>query len=58
MTKPGAVTGTTCWAGREERKAGVKPATTGAVPDDRVMGTDGFGKTDPIGDGAVDVVDK
>lgn len=40
MTWPGVVTETTCWAGREECKAGVPAAT-----EERVVGTDGLGKT-------------
>ncbi len=38
MPWPGVVTDTTCWAGREECKAGV-PATTGAAHEERGAGS-------------------
>lgn len=44
MTGPGVVAETTCWAGREECKAGL-PATKGAAAEGRGVGTDGLGKT-------------
>lgn len=55
-TWPRVVTEPTCWAGREERKAGV-PATTGAATEVRVVGTVGLGKTGKDDRGA-DTLDK